>query len=729
MKKNQRQILCSSLLLVSSGTFNQTTAETAAIPQELSAMQSTAHRFDQYLDDNNVDKKNSQDKLMLATADTYTDNKSAGRLDDIIAEHNSKQTEADTATAQAGNFSEEELVRLREVFMHAEKAVKKNNKAVYIRLADKLQGYPLLPYLQYQWLVKHLDDDTQIELFLAENASSRYAGKLKYKWLNHLAKHRKWPLYLQYYTQSNETSLSCYYHRALYNTGNKQVALYGAKILWNVGHSQPRQCDPLFAQLKKSSFFTDDLVWQRFTAAIQNNNTSLATYIKSLMPKSEQTNAQLWINLHRNPSHYMQQLLKLSKTPRSFAMFTHAIERLARKDLDRAIEIWDENKPAFIDENNSADNKQAIDQLERRLAFKLAYKGEPGAYERLSQLDDPDDNSKAWRVRTALAEQNWPNVITAINALDDTEKEEEKWQYWLARASLETGDVEQAEKLLSELSKQRSFYGYLAADKVNNMYQLSDRPLDVSTEQITELKNRKEFRVASELRHLDRQTEAKLQWWHAVSQLNNDEILVAAKLAQQWNWSEIAIFTIAKAKYWDDVELRFPLNYAESVYQNSAKQNLNPSILFGMIRRESAFNENAYSSVGARGLMQLMPQTARHIAKNLKERWRGSNSLYNPATNLKYGSYYYQKLLNKFDGHFALALAAYNAGPERVKQWLPEDETVPADIWIETIPYQETREYVIAVLAYTLIYQQRTQSEEQLSMNALTPDIQPLASY
>ena len=123
--------------------------------------------------------------------------------------------------------------------------------------------------------------------------------------------------------------------------------------------------------------------------------------------------------------------------------------------------------------------------------------------------------------------------------------------------------------------------------------------------------------------------------------------------------------------------------------------------------------------------MQIMPRTGRDIAKNLKERWRGNNSLYNPVTNLKYGAYYYQKLLTQFDGHYALALAAYNAGPHRVKKWLPETEALPADIWIETIPFHETREYVTNVLAYALIYQQRTQSNE-LSMNDFTRDIEPL---
>jgi soluble lytic murein transglycosylase len=403
-------------------------------------------------------------------------------------------------------------------------------------------------------------------------------------------------------------------------------------------------------------------------------------------------------------------------------MFSHAIDRLARNDIRQAIELWDTNKTSYVID------KQLADKLEKRLAFKLVFTGESGAYERLSQLSIPDDSVKAWRIRVALSEQNWPNVLTAIQALDESEKESEKWQYWLARAYLETGEVEQAQLLFSELSQHRSFYGYMAADKVNSMYQLSDRPVDISPQKITELANQKEFQVASELKNLDRTTEAKLQWWHAVGQLdNNTEIITAAKLARQWDWDEVAIFTIAKAKYWDDIELRFPLSYADKVHQNSEKQKLNPAILFGLIRRESAFNERARSPAGARGLMQIMPQTARNIARQFNERWRGNNSLYNPVTNLKYGSYYYQKLLDQFDGHYALALAAYNAGPHRVKKWLPESGSMPADIWIETIPFHETRDYVRTVIAYALIYQQRTQSSE-LSMNDFTMDVQPLSN-
>ena len=170
--------------------------------------------------------------------------------------------------------------------------------------------------------------------------------------------------------------------------------------------------------------------------------------------------------------------------------------------------------------------------------------------------------------------------------------------------------------------------------------------------------------------------------------------------------------------------MRFPLSYSDTIHENSLRHDLNPVILFGLIRRESAFNKDATSPVGAMGLMQLMPRTARQIARDLNERWRGKRSLYDPVKNLKYGSYYYQKLLSQFDGNYAIALAAYNAGPNRVKRWIP-DESIPADIWIETIPFRETRDYVTSVLLYVMIYQQRIQSNE-FTMNDLTRDVLPL---
>ncbi len=200
--------------------------------------------------------------------------------------------------------------------------------------------------------------------------------------------------------------------------------------------------------------------------------------------------------------------------------------------------------------------------------------------------------------------------------------------------------------------------------------------------------------------------------------------MIAAKLAQQWQWDQVAIMTLVKADYWDDLALRFPVNYLSQIQNNAYWQNLDPAIIFGVIRQESMLDKNARSAVGALGLMQIMPGTGQEIASTLHETWQAENSLLNPDVNIKYGAFYYKQLLTRFDGHFALATAAYNAGPNRVVKWLPNDRPVPADVWIETIPYKETRKYVTSVLSYAIIYQQRIQ-RNTLKITRLLFDVRP----
>ena len=615
-------------------------------------------------------------------------------------------------------LDDEELASFRDLFLEAETALKRKKNKDFFRLSDQLSDYELYPYLQYQWLRKNLKRESEVTQFLEKNASSRYAGMLKRQWLYHLAKNGQWRTFLQYYSETSDRSLNCYYHRAQFKTGDKEAALEGARKLWAVGYSQPKVCDPLFTHLKKSSHFNEDLFWHRFDASLRNNKTSLAKYVKTLMPEDAQKTADFWLTLHRKPARYLPDLLARAETEQTPSMFAHAIHRLAGKDIYQAIEIWDTNKDRY---DVSGERRE---ELEKRLAMKLAFKNDSDAYDRLGQLNEYDKNTRTWRVRVALSDQDWPRVVAAIEDLSGEDRALEKWQYWLARGYQETGKPIQADEILSELSTKRDFYGYLAADRLNREYQLSHNPIEVTAEEIARIKSHKEFRVAYEFKMLGRNSDAKHQWWHALRQLNKDDYPAAAKLAQQWQWDEVAIFTIAKVKQWDDVELRFPLSYSDKIHKNAEQQNLSPVILYGLIRRESAFNKDAYSPAGARGLMQIMPKTGKQIAKDLNERWSGKNSLYDPVKNLKYGSYYYQKLLNQFNGHYALALAAYNAGPHRVKKWLP-DETIPADIWIETIPFRETREYVTSVLVYAMIYQQRMQLDE-LTMKDLTREVQPL---
>ncbi len=606
----------------------------------------------------------------------------------------------------------------RALFLSMEKIINKGGDPLFFNKNDALAGYPLYPYLQYKWLIKHLDQSKKIKSFLRYYRDTRYAGLLRYKWLIHLAKHEKWVEFINFYQKTNNTKLQCHYFRAKYNTGAKVDALIGAKKLWVMGKSQPNECNPIFKVLLKSKYLTREVLWQRFSAAITKGNISVAKYVKGLMSQSDQKAAKFWLKVHSKPSLITNRKLLNNKQIQSGAIFAHGIDRLARKNLEKAIRLWDAEKSQYTMTNNT------VKRIEKRLAMALAYNRDERAYGRLSKLDRADEVTKEWRVRAALMAQDWPAVEESIADLSKEYQKKEKWRYWLARASEQVGKPKWADLLYSKLAVERSYFGYLSAEKLNQEYQLSDSPIQVLPEMLARLKNKKDYQVVAELMAVDRRKEAERQWWYALKKLDKKQILLAAKYAEELKWKQVAIFTLAKAKYWDDVAVRFPMAYKEQVQKNAKEQKLNPAIIFGLIRRESAFNKNAYSPVGARGLMQIMPKTGQQIARELKEKWKSKDELFEPITNIRYGSYYYKKLLDRFNGHYALAAAAYNAGPHRVKRWLPRGDKIAADIWIETIPFKETRAYVSAVLTYALIYQKQLK-KNALSMKDFMKDVLP----
>jgi len=611
-----------------------------------------------------------------------------------------------------------DLERQRNVFVEAEKWLQKVDDRHFHALMPELQDYPLYPYLQYRWLEKHLQNTAQIEDFLLKYNDTRYAGILRNKWLHYLGAHKQWRNFLGNYRKTRSTSLQCQYYWAKYQTGHKRAALLAAKRLWVVGRSQPKQCDNLFGTLVKSGYFNKEMVWQRFALALKHGKTGLAKYLLKMLDKQDRKVASFWLEVHNRPQLIDNPEAWHKSYARLGLIYAHGVDRMARSDPLAAIATWDRRKKDFQIPG------PRVEELEKRLALALAYRKNKLAYSRLEKLPDDDAKVRDWRVRAALLEGNWQLVLAALKRLTPEEKRQPKWQYWLGRALYATGNAVQAKQVFSELARDRSFHGFLAADYLHLDYQLADRPLQIPQRQLQELADTMAFRMVREFKFQQRDRDARRQWWFAVSKLDKPQLLVAAKLAQRWGWDQIAIFTIARAQYWDDVNLRFPVTYAQEINKNAHERDLDPAIVYGLIRQESAFYPYAHSPVGARGLMQIMPRTGRQIARALKERWRSASSLFDPDVNVKYGTFYYKQMLDRFNGHFALAAAAYNAGPHRVEQWLPDDGPVPADIWIETIPFTETRKYVSLVLSYALIYQQ-LMGWDTLKMKDLMRDVQP----
>lgn len=605
------------------------------------------------------------------------------------------------------------LEQQRTDFLKAEQAVSQNNEVAFLLLSAVLVDYPLYPYLQYQWLNNHLFETDKIRSFLSTYPDTRYAHLLRNKWLAYLADQQRWNEFIQNYQINDNTALECQLHWASYQIGNSTTALAEAKRLWATGETLPKECDALLTALLASPLMTPELIWQRFELALKKDNLSLATHLQRLMNKDFQGIASIWLQVHKNPalitqSNFLQ--------PSMSQLFAHGVLRMAKSSLDSAIILWDSNKTVVNPPHEIAQ------QVEQTLGLALARQRDPRAFDRLNLVLNPDEDAREWKIRAALLAQNWQQVNSALNGLTAEEKKQPKWQYWQARAWAEIGDATSAQMMFDKLAQDRSFYGFMAADTLNKPYQTTDKPVLLASNELDALGNETDFKVAKELSYFQRDQEVKRQWAFATKKLSKQKLLIAAKLAQAWQWDQLAIITMVQADYWDDLALRFPVTYASLVATNASAQQLEPALVFGLMRQESMLDKNAESPVGARGLMQIMPDTGKQIARKLNEPWSSASSLFNPDINIKYGTFYYKQLLDRFNGHFALAAAAYNAGPHRVDKWLPDGKLMPADVWIETIPFKETRKYVTSVLSYTLIYSQRLQ-QNSLKIKNFLPDV------
>ena len=605
------------------------------------------------------------------------------------------------------------LEQQRTVFLQAEQALKSGNQAVFLQLSAGLTDYPLYPYLQYQWLSNRLPETEKIQAFLSAYSDSRYAGMLRAKWLAYLADQQRWSEFIQNYQASDNVALECQFQWANYQASQSVQALAEAKRLWSTGETLPKECDALLTALLASNVMTPELIWQRFQLALEKDNIALATHIQRLMTKDFQGIADVWLQVHKNPalitqSNFLQPVMG--------QLFAHGVLRMAKSSLENAIAVWDNNKATV----NPA--LEIAQKVERGLGLALARQRDSRAFDRLNLVLNPDEETREWKIRAALLEQNWQHVNSALTSLTTQERQQPKWQYWQARALAQIGDTTNSQALFDKLALDRSFYGFMAADLLNKPYQAIDKPVLLPSNELDALSNETDFKVAKELSFFQRDQEVKRQWSFATKKMTKQRLMVAAKLAQAWQWDQLAIITMVQADYWDDLALRFPVTYSSQVISNASVQQLEPALVFGLMRQESMLDKNAQSPVGARGLMQIMPDTGRQIARKLNEPWQSASSLFDPDTNIKYGTFYYKQLLDRFNGNFALAAAAYNAGPNRVDKWLPSGKFMPADVWIETIPFKETRKYVTSVLSYTLIYSQRLQ-QNTLKIKNFLPDV------
>jgi soluble lytic murein transglycosylase len=330
-----------------------------------------------------------------------------------------------------------------------------------------------------------------------------------------------------------------------------------------------------------------------------------------------------------------------------------------------------------------------------------------------------DSQLLEWWARYLLSGGYWAALINVIEAMPEEVRTDDRWQYWLSQAEMRTGEENYVSAMLVTLANKANYYGFLAADELNQPYNICQIAPAVSAEEIERIAQMPGFQRALELRKADMNNWASAEWQAAIRRLPVKDLLPAAALARQQDWHDRAIFALGNSGDLQVYEWRFPLLWENEIKRDAKANQLDPAWVYGTIRAESALVENARSSANALGLMQITPPTGQRVAKKHGIKWTGSDQLKKEEGNLPIGTAFMRDLLDYNNDNPVLVSAAYNAGPAALNLWLGSRPKGEAAVWVESLPYYETRDYIPRVLAFTTLYEWRLGGDVQRISNRM----------
>jgi soluble lytic murein transglycosylase len=603
--------------------------------------------------------------------------------------------------------AEQTIEEQRGLYLQAQKALKAGQLTSFKKLTGTLTDYPLYPYLIHDYIRPRLAsiDDNDIINFLRLYNDLPVANDLLKRWLTLLAKRGKWETYLENYTPQNDTVLQCYQLQARIKTNNQSYLPEDIRSVWLAGKSQPEECDPAFALLYKSNLMTPDLVWERVRLAMQNSELRLAGYLGNRLDTAGRKWLDRWLYTYRNPARGTRNP-NYEDIPVAREILTHGMLRLTAADINTAINRWESLKPAY-----TFSGEQIIN-IERSLAIRAVIKKHPRSKELLELIgnNNVDEDIFHWRLRSALENNDWPALVRWTEGTPPHESIKLRWQYWRARALEKTGKTHSADELYSQLATERDYYGFMAADRIMANYNIGHQSLPEDLVTWNKVSDRPGVKRAREHFYIGNKYYARREWNHVLSDMTTYEMQIAAMVVANWGWHDRTILTLGKAQSYDDLLLRFPIVFKDEMSKYSGMRNLDLGWLYALTRAESAFMTDARSPSGALGLMQVMPATGRQTAKAINFRTYRNSYLLEPEKNITIGSAYLKQMFDRFN-NVIVATAAYNAGPNAVARWIPDDECIEPDIWVEKIPYIETRKYVARVLFFSTLYDWRLKDE------------------
>ena len=612
-----------------------------------------------------------------------------------------------TLAVTSGLAAQNPAAGQREEFTRAWQAAARGDRAVFQSLKPGLQDYLLYPYLQYEDLRYRRGkvDPAEMASFLNTHDDWAFTGGLRTAWLRTTGKNGNWDALIQYAGDPSDTEVRCYLAQARIRNDLTDGMEEEARKLWAVGKSQPEACDPVFAWLQKQGGITPGLAWERIRLAMEARQPRLTIYLARFVAEEDRVWVDRWQQQDRSGYHRLDRASGWEDQAKSRDITDYGIRRLARSDPDRAWEIlkaldgpmqWGEDRRGGI---------------LREVALWSAVDGVAGTPERMRAVPESmrDDQLLEWWARFDLGRGRWDEVVKVIGAMSPEQRDDSRWRYWEARSLLESGNREAGTEKLEALSREANYYGFLAADQLDHPYTICPQEPEVDPAQVDALAARTGFDRSLELREAGIRNWSRSEWKLASKALDRQGLRVAAALAVRENWPDMAIFALGDSGDLRWYEWRFPVEYGSLVAPNAEQRNLDPSWVMGLMRSESAMAPDAVSSAGALGLMQVMPGTARQLSRRHSISYSGKSQLLQPETNIRFGTAFLGDLMERYNGSEALASGAYNAGPHVVDRWVADRQTSDPAIWIDTLPYFETRDYIPRVLAFSTIYDWRLQ--------------------
>lgn len=593
------------------------------------------------------------------------------------------------------------LQEQRERYQAVKQAWDANKMDEVARLLPTLREYPLYPYLAYRELTDDLDiiSPKQVQEFINAYPTLPLAKNFKTRFINELARRQEWKSLLEFSPEAPKPAeAQCNFYFANWAQGNTQVAWQGAEKAWLNGHSMPTACDKLFTEWEKAGYLSSEMILERIHLAIKEGNTSVATYLAKRLPPSYRTIGDALVKLQNDPSSVSTFAKTVTPTDFTRQATIAGFSRYARQSPDAARAALPGISTA--QKMNMGENQQMKDSVAWQYMGDVTPEQAMWRDEIIRETNSA--TLKERRVRLALGQGDKAGVASWLKQLPPETKNKDEWKYWQAMTLINDGKKAEGETILRQLTASRGFYPMVAAQQLNVDYPINVQRAAKPDESVSKLP---EVQRVRELMYWEMDNLARSEWVSLVASLPANQQEQLARYAFNNKWADLSVQATITAKLWDHLEERFPLAWEKEFNLYTQDKNIKKNYAMAIARQESAWNPQARSPVGATGLMQLMPATAKHTAQKQGINYVNTSQLTNPKMNIELGTAYLEDVYQQFGNNRILASAAYNAGPSRVNRWLGNSAgRVDAIAFIESIPFSETRGYVKNVLSYDLFY-------------------------